>query len=344
MAPSRDESEVTEGESAFGLLDSREVLRTLHPDGDVSSVIDSPIKPPWRSLTIAEFLLLKLPPRELILAPWLPTKGLAMIHSVRGIGKTHLALGIAYAVATGGVLLGWSAPRPRKVLYLDGEMPATTMQRRLAAVVVGSPSEPPSPDHLRLLCADMTDFGLPDLATQAGQTAIDAEIEDAELIVIDNLSALVRSGKENEAESWLPVQSWALAHRRAGRSILFIHHSGKGGLQRGTSRREDVLDTVIALRRPDDYRADQGARFDLHFEKARGFHGDDARSFEARYEERVQAAIRTRIEIADADLKRVADALGDGMSIRDVATELGMHRSKVNRLKQKAREQGLLDG
>src|SRR5690348_11586966 len=156
-------------------------------------------------------------------------------------------------------------PQPRRVLYLDGEMPANAMQRRLAAIVRGFDPQPPKPDFFRLLSADVIDGGLPDLGTPAGQAEIDAAIGDAELVIVDNLSALLRCGKENEAESWLPVQSWALAHRRTGRSILFIHHAGKGGLQRGTSRREDVLDTVIGLRRPGNYRAEQGARFEVHF-------------------------------------------------------------------------------
>lgn len=59
------------------------------------------------------------------------------------------------------------------------------------------------------------------------------------------------------------------SHRRAGRSIVLVHHAGKGGAQRGTSKREDVLDTVIALRRPTDYSADQGARFNSFRESAR---------------------------------------------------------------------------
>jgi putative DNA primase/helicase len=154
---------------------------------------------------------------------------------------------------------------------------------------------------------------------------------------------LCRSGKENEAESWQSVQDWMLSHRRAGRSILFDHHAGKGGGQRGTSKREDVLDSVIALRHPQDYRPDDGARFEVNFEKHRGFHGADAEPFEARYEERDGAAIWTRTAIADADLKRVADAIREGMSIREAAAELGMNRSKVERLKAKAKEQGLLD-
>jgi RecA-family ATPase len=302
------------------------------------------VSPRLRPLTAAEFLALDLPPRELILDPWLPTQGLAMIHSLRGIGKTHLALAIGYAVASGGGLLGWTAPVPRLVLYLDGEMPAAAMHRRLAAIVAGFNGEPPAPDYLRLLSADIIDGGLPDLGTEEGQREIDAAIGAAELIVIDNISSLVRSGRENEAESWLPVQGWALAHRRAGRSVLFVHHAGKGGLQRGTSRREDVLDTVITLRRPADYTADQGARFGVEIEKGRGVYGDDARAFEARYEERDGAAVWSRTAIADAELNGVADALNGGMSIREAADALHMHRSRVERLKRRAAEQGMLDG
>jgi hypothetical protein len=66
-------------------------------------------------------------------------------------------------------------------------------------------------------------------ASQAGQKAIDAYANDADLIIVDNLSTMARTGKENEGESWLPIQGWALRHRAQGRAVLFIHHSGKGG-------------------------------------------------------------------------------------------------------------------
>jgi len=51
----------------------------------------------------------------------------------------------------------------------------------------------------------------------------------------------------------------------------------------------------------------------------------------------------TRSTIADVELKKVADAIREGMSIREAADSLGMHKSKVERLRTKAREQGLLD-
>jgi putative DNA primase/helicase len=293
-------------------------------------------------LSAAEFLELELPAREMVLGPWLPEKGLALIHAFRGIGKTHLALGIAYAVACGGSFLGFRAPAPRKVLYLDGEMPAKTMQTRLAATIAGFGPQPPDPSYFRILSSDITEEGLPDLGTQKGQAEIDAVIRDAEFITMDNISTLVRSGKENEAEGWLPVQGWALAHRRAGRSLLFVHHDGKTGLQRGTSRREDVLDTVFGLRRPADYSPDQGARFEVHYEKARGLYGEDAQPFEARYEERDGAALWTRTEIINGDLTRVIEALHGGLSIRDTATDLGISKGKVERLKKQAIERGML--
>lgn len=142
-------------------------------------------------------------------------------------------------------------------------MPAHVLQHRLAAIAAASPKEPPSADHLRILAIDLQDRGL-DLTNHADQLALSAELGDAEVIFVDNISTLARAGRENEAESWLPVQEWALEQRRAGRTVVFVHHAGKGGQQRGTSRREDVLDTVIALRKPADYQPDQGARFESH--------------------------------------------------------------------------------
>ena len=298
---------------------------------------------PLRPLNLDNFLELQLPPRRLMLAPWLSEKGTAMMYSPRGVGKTLLGLSIGYAVAAGDSLLGWRAAEQCRVLYIDGEMPGAEMQRRLAVVVAGFKGEA-APNNFRILSADVAERGLPDLATSEGQRIFNEAIGDAELTIFDNISTLCRSGKENEAEGWQTVQDWALAHRRAGRSLVFVHHAGKGGNQRGTSKREDVLDAVIALRHPTDYHPDQGARFEVHFEKHRGFHGPDAEPFEARYEERDGAAIWTRTAITDVDLKRVADALNEGMSLREVASTLGMNKSKVERLKKKAQEQGLLDG
>lgn len=287
-----------------------------------------------RTVDAATLLGTVFPPRDLVLAPWLPAKGLAMIYGPRGIGKTHLSLGIAYAVATGGRFLRWQAPRPRRVLVIDGEMPAVVLQERLAAIVAAGSLELPAPDYLRLLPMDLQDEGNLDLSDDRCHPALEAALEGAELLIVDNISTLARGGRENEAESWLPVQQWALHQRRMGRSVVFIHHAGKGGQQRGTSRREDVLDSVVALRRPSDYQPKEGARFEVHFEKSRGFHGDDAKPFEAAL---LHDEGWTTRDMEDADAARVMALAAEGMTVREIAQELGMSKSKVQRMQATAR-------
>lgn len=287
---------------------------------------------PLRAVTAAELLATPFPPREQVLTPWLPAKGLAMLYGPRGIGKTHLTLGCAYAIASGGSFLRWRAPRPRRVLVIDGEMPAVVLQERLAAIVAASEHEPPALDYLRFLPLDLQERDL-DLSDEEHQGRLEGVLDGAEVLLVDNISTLARGGRENEAESWLPVQQWALRQRRAGRSVVFIHHAGKGGQQRGTSRREDVLDAVIALRLPGDHEPDQGARFEVHYEKARGFHGDDAKPFEAA----LGASGWTTRDLADAALARVAVLTGEGMSVREIEAELGIPKSRVSRMQKKLR-------
>jgi hypothetical protein len=174
---------------------------------------------------------------------------------------------------------------------------------------------------------------MPDLSTVDGQRAVDALVkEDTRLIIVDNLSSLLRTGVENDAESWLPLQTWALRHRSVGRSVLFIHHAGKGGAQRGTSRREDVLDTVIAIRRPSDYRPDEGARFEVHIEKGRSLFGKDAAPFEALLaaDAHGNPAWSTR-DLEANQAKQISELAELGMKAGEIAQELGISRATVFR-------------
>jgi hypothetical protein len=123
---------------------------------------------------------------------------------------------------------------------------------------------------------------MPDLSTAEGHAAIEPELDDVDVVFIDNLSCLCRSGAENERESWLPVQDWALSLRRRGKTVVFLHHVNKSGGQRGTSGREDTLDAVLYLDRPGDYTIDQGCRFVTRFDKVRIRDASKIASFEAR--------------------------------------------------------------
>ena len=289
-----------------------------------------------------EFLKLELPPRENILEPWLPTQGLAMIYAARGTGKTLVSLNIAYAVASGGSFLGWQAPKPRGVLFIDGEMPGNVLQERLAHIV--SAADKPLVKPLRIVTPDLQEFNVPDLSDIDGQAAINTVIDDdIDLVVVDNLSTLVRTGKENEGESWQPIQTWALGLRKQGKSVLFIHHTNKGGHQRGSSRREDVLDTSIELKRPSEYNPIDSAVFEIHFQKSRGICGEDVEPFEARLatDDHGRQIWITKT-VAETTFNKVTDLLNAGLSQKDISIELAINKSNVSRHAKKAKELGLV--
>ena len=210
------------------------------------------------------------------------------------------------------------------------------VQERRGRIVRGIDRQPPADDYLQFLPADLFRDGLPNLADDAGQAAIASAAETADLVILDNLSSLARGIRGNEADNWGGLQAWLLSLRRAGNSALLIHYAGKGGQQRGTSRREDVMDTVIALKRPHDYRPDEGARFEVHLEKARGLARAQATPFEAALLTLANDGLTWTVKDLETALRdRAMALLADGLSVRDVADETGPSKSAVQRLKKR---------
>ena len=296
-----------------------------------------------RAVTVAEMLTIEFKSREAILLPWLHTQGLTMIHSPRGVGKTHVGIWTAVAVTSGGSFLRWRASKPFGVLYLDGEMPGAVLQERFALAIKSSRTEPIAP--LNIITPDLQETGMPDLSTEEGQEAVEPHLADVSLVIVDNLSTLCRSGRENEGESWLPMQGWTLRLRSRGYSVISIHHDGKGGQQRGTSRKEDVLDTVIHLKRPGDYRPEEGARFEVHFEKARGIYGDDVKPFETMLVTNPDGIQEwTMKDLEESLTQRIASLLNEGIPQHEIAEMLGVAKGTVSKHKNRAKSQGLIKG
>lgn len=287
-----------------------------------------PPPPPLRPMMLGDFLKLDLPPREMLLGPIIAERSLGMIFATRGIGKTHLVIGMAIAAATGTSFLHWDAPKPCRVLLIDGEMPAVALQERLAAAIKGCSAPALAEANISVLAADMFLAGLPDLSTTDGQSMLAPTLEGHDLLILDNLTTLCRTGKENDQEGWASIQAWGLGQRRAGRAVLFVHHAGKNGEQRGTSGREDVLETVIKLARPTDYKDSEGARFIVSYTKCRGLFGNDADPFEAWLKDG-SWHLAGGTSARDAQILELAD---QGMTQRQIGRELKCGAATVNRV------------
>jgi putative DNA primase/helicase len=88
------------------------------------------------------------------------------------------------------------------------------------------------------------------------------------VLILDNLFTLASGMKENEADSWEQLNPWLLDLRRRKIAVVIVHHAGRSGQMRGTSKREDNVFWIIAL---DDMKTNaddkRGARFISHFTK-----------------------------------------------------------------------------
>jgi hypothetical protein len=107
----------------------------IYPDSDASL---QQAHNQFRPLALPAFVALDIKPRGMVLDPIIPERGLVMIYAARGTGKTHVALGIAHAVASGTGFLRWLAAKPRRVLLVDAHYPGSmlVMDRRNSELAI----------------------------------------------------------------------------------------------------------------------------------------------------------------------------------------------------------------
>ena len=307
------------------------------------------VSPRTVSIAVEEFLEMPMQPRSWLLGDLIQERDIAMIHAPRGIGKSYSAMSIAWAIASGGSWLRFAAERPAGVLYCDGEMHAQDLQTRFTEIAEGQgrplvkPLRLLAADAMRLLAPPACDQILPSLAKAEGQKRVHAELvacPEIELVIIDSISTLCQTDyNESDPRSWEPMQRWLLELRRKGIATLILHHGGKDGRQRGTSKREDVMTQVLRFQRPSDYMPDQGARFEIHFDKGRAVFGDAARPTEARLSTVDGAAQWAWQDLEKSTRERAFALFCDGADYKEVIEALDISRSHSLRLQKQYREQ-----
>jgi RecA-family ATPase len=219
-----------------------------------------------------ELVSLSIPPRKKHWANFIKSNQTGMIFGERGRGKTWFAMGLALSMSCCVEFLGHKPNRARRVNYLDGEMDLVTFQQRMLQICKSLGVKPPT--NLKVFTPEAFTDLLPSINTSEGQKLIDKMIGTAwDILIVDNYSAWSSDGRET-AEAWAPFMRWMLGHKRAGRTVIVIHHSGKAGKQRGSSKHEDALDWSINLMSDKQSPQDGALRFSLVWEKARHLASD----------------------------------------------------------------------
>ncbi len=197
----------------------------------------------------AKDLLKKDFPEPSWVIPGLLPEGLAILAGRPKIGKSWLALGIAVAVASGGVALGKTKTEKASVLYLALEDSLRRLKSRLTSVL----QRGEAPDGLHFY----TEFPRLD---QGGLQTLEEAVtgHQAKFIVIDTLGKVRPPGRKNAdlyQQDYGTISSLKAVADRYHAAVLLIHHLNKGthldplDTISGTTGISGAADTVWVLKK-----------------------------------------------------------------------------------------------
>ena len=219
------------------------------------------------TLSAEDWLKRDLPEPEFVLGNVFTTTSRNFVIAPTGLGKTNFCLAMAASISAGVPFLHWAGTgRPKRVLYIDGEMSNRLAKRRIkdATKRLGH-----VPKTLLFLCFDDLETPYP-LTTPEGRAIIEAQIArmgGVDFIVFDSIMALI-GGDMKDEESWSLALPWILSLTKRSIGMAWVHHTGiDEGRGYGSKTREWLLDNVMLLERAEHPGTDMV--FNLKFKKAR---------------------------------------------------------------------------
>jgi len=190
---------------------------------------------------------------KFLLAPLISEGDTTLLYSGKGLGKTVIAMGIAYAVALGRSLFDlWKSNNPQKVLYVETEIGVRGFAGRIRST--------------RRVFKLTQDADVPiwfllerlNLYTEEGRKLVENEIakinaaapveETLKFIVIDNLTSAI--GSNDTPAAWDVFYTWVMGLKEQGISVLILFHANDDDSLRGSKMKLINIDNVIFLGRP----------------------------------------------------------------------------------------------
>jgi predicted ATP-dependent serine protease len=279
-----------------------------------------------------------IPPKELILSPWLSECSFTMVSAARGLGKTWWLLDMSVHITRGVPFIGWDVLKPCSVLYVAGEMTARHIQQRLRKLKHGMSTS----EHKVIILS--SEFFIsnkvesPIMSKEIWRDAIHRYLElnpDIRVVVFDTVSALFPGLDENSKEDWGECDQWLNGLRFAGIAPIIVHHLGKSGTPRGTSSREDSLDASIILKHPRGYTNSDGCRFIVEFTKARNNDGEELPPISVHLEGKKSDPFAHFVVDTQEEQSKAYDIFEQhklGRSYKEISKEFGVGKSYISKV------------
>lgn len=207
-------------------------MQSIKPDRNSSDWMRSLDKP----INVTSFMQLPIPPMEWVVEGMFGVSQVGYLYSGTGKGKSLNAMLLNYSIATGKPFGRYKVSKPRKVLYLDGEMHPVEFQSRM--------------QRMNLTDKDLEKFvtnfhywnGLygkdfPDLSNKDSykEFFMFCTENDIEVVTIDNYFAMTRMKNYNDPQEVQKLEdNFVKVAKQWGIAILFVDHTNKSGSDYGT--------------------------------------------------------------------------------------------------------------
>lgn len=190
--------------------------------------------------------------KTIYVEPWAISGSLTMAYAPRGEGKSLFCNFLAHSIATGSHFLGKEA-RTSRVIYFDGEMGPHQVASRISKAAVNRYPKEMNENLAYFTFADSETGTMPNLADKKDQEIYTQVSANFDVIIIDNLltCSFPVNARDDDVTTWQRLQPLLIEWRESGKCVILVHHTSKSGQQYGTILKENLMDTIIAIRKCD---------------------------------------------------------------------------------------------
>ncbi|MDL2314410.1 AAA family ATPase [Desulfovibrio sp. OttesenSCG-928-C14] len=201
------------------------------------------------ALSLPDFLALPAADTKWVMPGLIRLKDRVMIFAKKGVGKTWLTTLLYLGIASGRSFpnLQATSGKGANVLVIDGEDSKFELESRIRSLAAGLELPLDSvADKIRMVSAAALGKAIY-LDNEEVHIALDKDIDWADVIVLDNLNALLPESLQSNVESNIALNillnKWALS----GKAVIVVHHAARNGNSFGSSAKEFGMETVIKL-------------------------------------------------------------------------------------------------
>lgn len=198
-------------------LDSIEVLNVVnsilrYAPNDIPDDIDD-INDPFYSFHGGFGDIPPMPKPETFCGEWLRAGSYTIIYARAGMGKTAVVTDLVTSLMRGRFWMGQITRKPKRIVWINGDMELWQIKERM-----GFLGEIPGVELVNVDGKDLMRY----------QDQVEAICTGADVVILDNFTALIHLEDANKAENWRGFNAFMKRIYGRGTAVILQQHEGKG--------------------------------------------------------------------------------------------------------------------